>query len=200
MGAGILPTAIYNNKLYFLFGKENRFADTPGFSDFGGGTDNQESFMETAIREGTEEMTGFLGSKEELERMINKRGTYDITFNTYRMHILPMKYDLHLQHYYNNNVKFIHKTLDPQVIKKSKIFEKEEIKWICIDDLMKHIKDFRSYFQEVVPMIYSERNAIYNFIKKSGERKGKGKGKTKKTRSRGKKTNSKHNTKNNRIN
>jgi hypothetical protein len=38
MGAGVLPATIHNNKIYFLFGKENKFADTPGWSDFGGGT------------------------------------------------------------------------------------------------------------------------------------------------------------------
>ena len=43
MGAGILPTTIHNGKLYFLFGKEGKYEDSaPGFSDFGGGTDNNE--------------------------------------------------------------------------------------------------------------------------------------------------------------
>ena len=46
MGAGILPTTIHDNKLFFLFGKENRFEDSaPGFSDFGGGTDDNETYM-----------------------------------------------------------------------------------------------------------------------------------------------------------
>ena len=55
MGAGILPTSIHNNKLYFLFGKENKYEDSAsGFSDFGGGTDNKETFIQTAIREGPE--------------------------------------------------------------------------------------------------------------------------------------------------
>ena len=54
VGAGILPVSIYNKKVYFLFGKENKFEDfAPGWADFGGGQDNQESFLEIAIREGT---------------------------------------------------------------------------------------------------------------------------------------------------
>ena len=58
MGAGVLPTTILNGKLYFLFGKENQYEDSaPGFSDFGGGTDNNEKFLETAVREGGEELT-----------------------------------------------------------------------------------------------------------------------------------------------
>jgi hypothetical protein len=50
MGAGVLPTTIKDNKLYFLFGKENEFDDTPGWSDFAGGQDVNESQMKTAIR------------------------------------------------------------------------------------------------------------------------------------------------------
>ena len=95
MGAGILPTTIHNNKLYFLFGKENQYEDSAeGFSDFGGGTDNKEEFLETAIREGGEELTGFLGNDNDVKSMLKKYGTYNIDykdknskFDTYRMHI-----------------------------------------------------------------------------------------------------------------
>ena len=56
MGGGILPATIHEGKLYFLFGKEGKYEDTaPGFSDFGGGTDNNESLIKTATREGGEE-------------------------------------------------------------------------------------------------------------------------------------------------
>ena len=149
MGAGILPTTIYQGKLYFLFGKENKYADTPGFSDIGGGQDGTENFMQAAIREGTEELTGFLGSEADLAKLLKKHGTYNIDFNNdkYRMHIFPMEYDPMLPFYYNNNSRFLQRKLDPKIIEKSKIFEKAEIKWICIDDLHKMRKQFRSYFQ-----------------------------------------------------
>ena len=75
MGAGILPTTIYNGKLYFLFGKENKYADSPGWSDFGGGTDNNETFRETALREGSEELIGFLGDKHEIKKLLSNRFT-----------------------------------------------------------------------------------------------------------------------------
>ena len=51
-----------------MFGKENQYADTPGWADFGGGTDNNESYLETAIREGVEETTGFLGNEKDMRR------------------------------------------------------------------------------------------------------------------------------------
>lgn len=172
MGAGILPTTIHNGKLYFLFGKENKYEDSAaGFSDFGGGTDNTESFLETAVREGGEELTGFLGSDNELKKLLKKHGTYNIDYDseghaTYRMHIFPFDYDPLLVYYYNNNQRFLQKRLDPKVIKKSKIFEKEEIRWIPIDDIMKMKSQFRSYFQDIIEMIYDQRNQIKKFVAK----------------------------------
>jgi hypothetical protein len=167
MGAGILPTTIHNNKLYFLFGKENKYADTPGYSDFGGGTDDSENYIQTAIREGGEELTGFLGSDEELGKMLKKRGTYNINNgNGYRMHIFHMKYDESLPFYYNNNQRFLQKRLDPKIIEKSKIFEKAEIHWFCIDELLPRKKEFRSYFQKIVEKIVSQQEKIRKFIQK----------------------------------
>ena len=73
MGAGILPTTIYNNKLYFLFGKEGKFEDNaPGYSDFGGGSDTNETFFNTATREASEELTGFLGDKKDICKLLKK--------------------------------------------------------------------------------------------------------------------------------
>jgi hypothetical protein len=170
MGAGILPTTIHNGKLFFLFGKENRFEDSaPGFSDFGGGTDDNETYLQTAVREAGEELTGFLGSDKDVKQMLKKHGTYNIDYKTgghhnYRMHIFPFEYDESLVHYYNNNAQFLQKRLDPEVIKKTKIFEKAEIRWICVDEIMKMRPQFRSYFQNIVDMIVQEKDAIQKFI------------------------------------
>jgi hypothetical protein len=173
MGAGILPTTIYNGKLYFLFGKENKYEDTaPGFSDFGGGTDNSESYIQTAIREGGEELTGFLGTDKEIKKLLTKCGTYNIDYKSptyhsaYRTHLFPMKYDDRLPFYYNNNQRFLQKRLDPKIIKKTKIFEKAEIRWICVNDLMKMRPQFRFFFRDIVDMIFDQREKIAFFIKK----------------------------------
>jgi transcription termination factor NusB len=172
MGAGILPTTIHNGKLYFLFGKENKYEDSaPGFSDFGGGTDFSETYLETAVREGAEELTGFLGSSKDIKKLLEKNGTYNIDNDTnghkiYRMHIFPMSYDPMLPFYYNNNQRFLQQKLDPEIIKSTKIFEKAEIKWICVDDLIKMRSQFRSYFQNIVDMIYKQKNDIERFIVK----------------------------------
>jgi hypothetical protein len=172
MGAGILPTTIHKNKLYFLFGKENKYEDTaPGFSDFGGGSDNDETYIQTAIREGGEELTGFLGSDVELKKMLERHGTYNIDNKSgknkiYRVHLFPMEYDEKLPYYYNNNQRFLQKRLDPSVIKKTKIFEKEEIRWICIDELKAMKPKFRFFFPPIIDKIYNEREQIKKFIMK----------------------------------
>jgi len=178
MGAGILPTTIHNNKIYFLFGKENKYEDSaPGFSDFGGGTDNTESYFETAIREAGEELTGFLGNDADIRKLLKKYGTYNIDYKNndghqpYRMHIFPFEYNELLPFYYNNNQRFIQKRLDPKIIKSTKIFEKEEIKWVCIDDLKKMRPQFRSYFQNIVDMILNQKESIRQFISKKTSKK-----------------------------
>ena len=183
MGAGVLPTTILNGKLYFLFGKENQYEDTaPGFSDFGGGTDNNETFLETAVREGGEELTGFLGTDNDVKKMLKKHGTFNIDYKgesdkygTYRCHIFPMVYDPMLPFYYNNNQKFIQKRLDSNIIRKTRIFEKAEIRWVCVDDLTKMLKQFRSFFQNIVKVILENRPTIEKFIKSGLKKNGKNK-------------------------
>lgn len=172
MGAGILPTTIHNGKLYFLFGKEGKYEDSaPGFSDFGGGTDHNESYLETAVREAGEEFTGFLGNDTDVRKLLRKHGTYNIDYktdghDTYRMHIFPMEYDHWLPHYYNNNQRFLQKRLPAQVFKTTKIFEKAEIRWVPVDRLKKMKPQFRSYFQHIVDMMLAQQESIRAFIQK----------------------------------
>ena len=169
MGGGILPCTIHNNKLYFLFGKENKYADTPGWSDFGGGKDGNESPLQTALREGVEELTGFLGEKKDIKNLL-KAGVYKVDFKStssntpYVIHIFPMQYDANLPHYYNNNRRFLEKKMDATIMKESKIFEKAEIKWMSIEDVLKKCKTFRSYFQAICKRLYKEKKEIQKFI------------------------------------
>lgn len=174
MGAGILPTTIHNGKLYFLFGKEGKYEDSaPGYSDFGGGTDNTESYLETAIREAGEEFTGFLGNDSDVRKMLKHTYTIDYTspnskHKPYRMHIFPFAYNEWLPHYYNNNQRFLQKRLDAHIFKTSKIFEKAEIKWVCVTQLQKMRPQFRSYFQNIVDMMLTQQKSILRFIKSHG--------------------------------
>jgi hypothetical protein len=188
MGGSILPVTIHNNKIYFLFGKERDIDENPGWSDFGGGTDKGETFLQTAIREGGEELTGFLGTDNNVKKLLTKYGTYNIDYNseghgTYRCHIFPMLYDDKLPYYYNNNQQFLQKRLDPKIIKNTKIFEKTQIKWFSFDDIKNHHNEFRSFYKNIVHLILGNSSSIEAFIKKTiGKKKLSISRKTNKTR------------------
>ena len=170
MGGSILPVTLHNGKIYFLFGKERDIDENPGWSDFGGCTNKGETFMQTAIREGREELTGFLGSDSDIRKMLNKYGTYNIDYksegySTYRCHIFPMEYVHLLPHYYNNNQRFLQKRLDLKIIRDTKIFEKTQIKWFSFDDIKKHHNEFRSFYKNIVHLILGNKSEIEGFVR-----------------------------------
>jgi len=169
MGGSILPVTLHNGKIYFLFGKERDIDENPGWSDFGGGTNKGETFIQTAIREGGEELTGFLGSDSDIRQMLNKYGTYNIDYKSvryglYRCHIFPIEYDHLLPHYYNNNQRFLQKHLDPKIIINTKIFEKTQIKWFSFNDIKTHHNEFRSFYKNIIYLILKNKSAIEEFV------------------------------------
>jgi len=80
--------------------------------------------------------------------------------------LFELNYDPQLPFYYNNNQRFLQKRLDPSVIKNTKIFEKAEIRWVCIDDLNKMRGQFRHYFRQIVDRLLSEKAEIYTFMRR----------------------------------
>ena len=170
MGGSILPATIHNGQIYFLFGKERDIDENPGWSDFGGGTDKGETFIQTAIREGGEELTGFLGNDSDIRKMLHKYGTYIINYkskgyDTYRCHIFPMEYDHLLPHYYNNNQQFLQKRLDPKIIRDTKIFEKTQIRWFSFNDMKQQRNHFRSFYKNIVDLLWENKAKIELFVR-----------------------------------
>jgi 8-oxo-dGTP pyrophosphatase MutT (NUDIX family) len=171
VAGSILPVTIYNNKLYFLFGKENPMEDSSkGWSDFGGRMDKGETPFTAALREGSEELTGFLGDKKQIKKLIQKGGgIYKITHNDYNVHIFFMEYDENLPKYYNNNHRFLWNRMDKKVLNDSKLFEKIEINWFSIQDMKNRISEFRNFYQEIVNLFLADTKNIENFIKKKAK-------------------------------
>lgn len=170
VAGSILPFTIHNGKVYFLFGKENALADTPGFSDFGGGVEGNEDPYQTALREGGEELTGFLGDSVILEKHIKKTGgCYKMLHNTYNIHVIYIDYDENLPKYYNQNHDFLWKRMNKQYLNNTKLFEKIEIRWFSISDMKKHKKEFRNFYQDIVPKIVGEVPFIVKHFKKCGK-------------------------------
>jgi 8-oxo-dGTP pyrophosphatase MutT (NUDIX family) len=170
VASSILPVALYKGKLYFLFGKENEMEDSaPGFSDFGGSVENDESIMETALREGSEELCGFLGEPDNIRAML-KGGVFPLLHETYHIHIFSMAFDHNLPCYFTNHHRFLWQRMDKQILNKSKFFEKQEIRWFSIEDMRKNKNQFRGFYQNIVDLILSKTKEITGFVKKIGNK------------------------------
>lgn len=169
-GSSLLPVTIYNGKLYFLFGKENEYeTSAKGFSDFGGGIDKNESIFEAALREGGEELTGFLGNGKQLQKHIKKNGgVLKLSLHDdYHVHLFYIPYDQNLPLYYNNNHTFLWDHMDHKVLKNTKLFEKIEIQWFDIQSIKKNKRLFRFFYRDVLSLILSQEQNIYTFVKKN---------------------------------
>lgn len=166
VAGSILPVAIHNKKLYFLFGKESKFeTSAPGWSDFGGTCENNETPYKTALREGSEELTGFLGNSIEIKKLIKKNGgIYKIIHNDYHIHIFLVKYDNSLIKSYNSNHNFLWEHMDNKALNETKLFEKSEIKWFSIDDIKKKRSKFRHFYKNIVDKIIYDIDNIKLFI------------------------------------
>ena len=181
VAASILPVALYNDELLFLFGKENEMEDSAkGFSDFGGRVENGESIFDTALREGAEELCGFLGNPKQLSQLIKKNGgTYKLTYGSenkaYHVHIFFMEYDKRLPEYFTNHHRFLWERMDKNLLNDSKFFEKQEIKWFSMNDMKKKKSEFRPFYREMIDMFLKDIEKINTFIKSKGKRVIKGK-------------------------
>lgn len=165
-GSSVLPVTIHKGKLLFLFGKENpNEISAKGFSDFGGGVEKGEGIYETALREGGEELTGFLGDSEDIRKLIScNGGIYKISHNDYHCHLFYIPYDQNLVTYFNFNHRFLWERLDKNILSKSKLFEKIEIEWFTIQKIKKRLSEFRSFYRDIALKIVGKEKEIINFI------------------------------------
>ncbi|MGA1047591.1 MAG: NUDIX hydrolase [Minisyncoccia bacterium] len=153
--------------MYFLFGKENPSEKSAkGWSDFGGSLEHAETPFECAIREGSEELSGFLGNKSQLKSLIRKNGgIYKLKYNDYHIHLFFIQYDENLPIYFNQNHHFLWDNMDHNVLNKTKLFEKIEINWFSVDDMKKHRKSFRNFYQHITDLLIENRENIETFAK-----------------------------------
>ena len=123
MGAGILPIALYNGAIYLLLGQERNNL----WSDFGGSSNKNEKPYKTAIREGYEELNGFLGDINELENRVNSNLILSISYDKYTTYIFNIEYDEKLPFYFSNLNSFIEINADEKIKKDyNGLFEKKK--------------------------------------------------------------------------
>ena len=187
--AGFLPVCYYQKQLLFLFGLESP-AETSakGWSDFAGGLDSNErdgndrDIYRAALREMSEETSGFLGGVNEIDELVKKNGGfYKYVFSfpnqikskkqkSYHIHFFRLDYDDKLIEYYNNSHKFLYDTLNHKLLASTKVFEKIKIGWFSIDEMKKKRSSFRPFYREIVDEIILQEFDIEKFIKKTMKR------------------------------
>tara|TARA_R110002072_G_C7718370_1_gene514658 strand:- start:94 stop:669 length:576 start_codon:yes stop_codon:yes gene_type:complete len=167
MGAGILPVTISNGILLFLMGKER---GNGLWADFGGSTDSGEQPIQTAIREGGEELNGILGIDDDLYKKVTESMISPVEFNKYTSFLFSLDYDKKLVQTFKNNNEFAEIYLHDLINKKHNgLFEKSEIKWFTINEMKNNIKLFRPHYIPIINTIIYHENIIktsVNYYKK----------------------------------
>ena len=160
MGGGILPIAIKDNTLYFLFGKE---VWDKKWSDFGGGREKNESALQTAVREGCEESNGFFRLETEVKNTLVNH-SLKLVYETYTLYIFKIDYDDNLPKYFSNNHKFIRKHFPNKVKENNGFFEKSEVKWWTVHEMRNNIYKFRPFYREIIRELIERNKDIKNKI------------------------------------
>lgn len=155
MGGGILPVSIYKGKLYFLFSREyiNSKKDGGLWSDFGGSKEKNETFFQTALREGYEESDNIIGSRKVIKKLM-ENNLREITINGYRTYIILIKFDRDLPIKFRNKFLSV-KNNKPQLIGKKGLYEKDMLKWYTYQDIKKNFNKFRPFYKKTIRTILS---------------------------------------------
>jgi len=159
-GGGVIPVAMHNGDLYFLFGQENDVikdaSKNQDWGDFGGSAKPGESEMDTCVREGAEELNGFYGNKRDFRKLLLKNQLLKLTYDTRVTYLMRVDYDERLPLYFNNNYRFIKETANLRSIAahpENGYFEKSHVRWFTLADLKRERGAFREYFRNFLDMI-----------------------------------------------
>ena len=146
MGAGILPISFNGICTVFLLGREQNNQ----WSDFGGSSlHKNEQKINTAIREGYEELSGLLGSKKQLENIVKNNHIDTHSSGRYTTYIFNIDYDERLPIYFNRNHLFV-KNTTPDIIvgKHNGLYEKKEINWFTAEEI--YSLDIRPFYRDII--------------------------------------------------
>ena len=163
--AGILPVAIKNNKIYFLFGRETMdivFRDAGKWSDFGGKIEKGEKLEDVAIREGWEETSGIFGNEKNIKEWVEKKTIQKITNGTYTSFLVATDYNTKLPNIFDKNYKNIKKNNPELIYEHNGLYEKDKIKWIEVDNLHKHKKTFRPWYLSIINKVIKYGKSLKN--------------------------------------
>ena len=176
-GGGVIPVAMHNGDLYFLFGQENDVirdaSKDQDWGDFGGSAKPGESEMDTCVREGAEELNGFYGNKRDFRKLLRKNQLLKLTYDTRVTYLMRVDYDERMPLYFNNNYRFIKETANLRSIAahpENGYFEKSHVRWFTLEDLKRERGAFREYFRNFLDMIHYRAPEIRRLMEKQSNR------------------------------
>jgi hypothetical protein len=179
-GGGVIPVAMHDGQLHFLFGQENDVikdaSKGQNWGDFGGGAKPGESEMDTCVREGAEELNGFYGNKRDFRALLRKNFLLKLTYDTRVTQLMRVDYDERLPFYFNNNYRFIKETANLRSIAahpENGYFEKSHVRWFTLADLKRERGAFREYFRAFLDMIEYRAPEIRRLMEKRSNKRGK---------------------------
>ena len=154
-GAGILPFARHNGSIYLFLGRENVEGGSSAagkWSDFGGSKEGNESEFETALREGSEELSGIFGDIDNLYSLVNKTNIIikTKTFYTYLMEVNydPVKPD-ELKTIYNDALENT-----PELVHiHNGLYEKDRGIWLNLKDVEPFRPELRRWYHSIINKI-----------------------------------------------
>jgi hypothetical protein len=164
MGAGVLPVALYKGALFLLLGQERK---NNLWADFGGSAHKGERPFKTAIREGTEELNGFLGDENEFEALVTSNMIISISYDKYTSYIFKTNYDKKLPYYFSNVNKFAEIHLKDKIdIEHNGLFEKKQIQWMPLSKLKEDKSQvvFREFYKPLFQSILKNERFIISFL------------------------------------
>lgn len=157
-GCGILPVSFYKGEFYVLFGRERRIPkakDSCMWSDFGGASEENESRIETACREGYEELNGCLGDVHELKKRISDDLLIKIDINnsTYTTFLIRVDYDIKIEDSFKDIYDYVLNNNQKLLYEHNGLYEKDLAKWVKVKDLMKFKKKIRKFYRPMIKKI-----------------------------------------------
>tara|TARA_Y100000816_G_C25657197_1_gene349054 strand:+ start:31 stop:546 length:516 start_codon:yes stop_codon:yes gene_type:complete len=153
-GGGILPVAIKNNEIYFLFSREGMIPKTKisgKWSDFGGSHENNETVFQTAVREGFEESNNMFESIDILKDTIKRNWITSIQTKTYITYLFKIDYDDNLPEKFEQHYNKVLRDNEELVLKYNGLYEKDRVKWIKLEDILEHKHEFRVWY---IPILF----------------------------------------------
>tara|TARA_Y100000389_G_scaffold69001_1_gene65564 strand:- start:21271 stop:21864 length:594 start_codon:yes stop_codon:yes gene_type:complete len=166
MGAGILPIALYRGTIFLLLGQERH---NSLLCDFGGSPHKEEQIIDTAVREGCEELNGLLGDKEMVDRLVKSNLILMINDSKYTSYIFNIKYDKNLPYYFNNLNRFAESYLSDKINEQHNgLFEKKKIEWYKLDELKNKnlIGNVRPHYINILNSITRKEIFLKNELRK----------------------------------